>query len=138
MNEKVAPLLRTEEMYNYHYFNGKIQAEEYIRENSLNYVIVRPGSIYGININGEYDGRTCNLKNHIENKQKYVRAKNIIFSIVEVNELTDAIIELVESDYIGIINISEESPISHYVKNMAGMIHILLVILKRKLLLSKQ
>ncbi len=119
MDEKVVPLLRTKEMYNYHYFNGKIRAEEYIRKNSLNYVIVRPGSIYGININGEYDGRAGNLKNHIENKQEYVRAKNIIFSIVEVNELTDAIIELVESDYIGIINISEEAPISHYDFNVA-------------------
>lgn len=119
MDEKVVPLLRTEEMYNYHYFNGKIRAEEYLRKNSLNYVIVRPGSIYGINIKGEYDGRARNLKYHIENKQEYVRAKNIIFSIVEVNELTDAIIELAESDYIGIINISEETPISYYDFNVA-------------------
>lgn len=119
MDETVVPLLRTEEMYNYHYFNGKIRAEEYIRKNSLNYAIVRPGSIYGINIKGEYDGRSCNLRRHIENEQEYVRAKNIIFSIVEVNELTDAIIELVASDYIGTINISEETAISHYDFNVA-------------------
>ena len=119
MDEKVTPLIRTEGMYNYHYFNGKIRAEEYITKNSLNYVIVRPGSIYGINVNGEYDGRACKLRHHIENEQEYIRAKNIIFSIVEVNDLTDAIIELVESDYIGIINISEEAPISHYDFNVA-------------------
>lgn len=57
MSEEVKPLIRTSDMYNYHYFNGKIKAENYIKR-SINYVIVRPGSIYGIDSYGNYDMRS--------------------------------------------------------------------------------
>lgn len=113
MSETVTPLIRTNDMYNPHYFNGKILAERIIQTYD-NYVIVRPGSIYGIDAYGNYDIRTAVLLQHIQKHEKYVRAKNICFSIVEVNELARAIIELSTNDYVGIINISEEKPVSHY------------------------
>ena len=47
LSEDVTPFLRTEDSYNYHYFNGKIKSEHVISKLS-NYCIVRPGSIYGI------------------------------------------------------------------------------------------
>lgn len=47
MSEDVTPLIRTEDMYNHHYFNGKIKAEGYVKTYH-NHVIVRTGSIYGI------------------------------------------------------------------------------------------
>ncbi len=118
MSEDVEPLIRTSDMYNHHYFNGKIKAEKFIQEYS-NYVIVRPGSIYGIDTYGNYDGRTKQLQKHIEENETYIRAKNICFSIVEVNELAEAIIELSQNSYVGVMNISEEKPISHYDFNIA-------------------
>ena len=93
MDENATPLIRSEDMYNYRYFNGKIRAEGYVK-NCADYVIVRPGSIYGTDAYGNYDVRTKQLFQHIQEKKPYVRAKNIVFSIVEVNELADAIIEL--------------------------------------------
>lgn len=118
MTENVVPLIRTEDMYHYHYFNGKIKAEKYL-SNYDNYVIVRPGSIYGIDAYGNYDIRSKQLLKHIENKESYVRAKNICFSIVEVNDLANAVIELSQNNYNGILNVSEEKPISHYDFNVA-------------------
>jgi len=118
MSEDVTPLIRTSDMYNPHYFNGKIKGENCVASHD-NYVIVRPGSIYGIDAYGNYDTRTMQLLNHIQEKKLYVRAKNICFSIVEVNELAEAIIELSQNDFVGTINISEEEPISHYDFNVA-------------------
>ncbi|MDC7280173.1 sugar nucleotide-binding protein [Butyrivibrio fibrisolvens] len=118
MSEDVTPLIRTSDMYNYHYFNGKIKSEKVI-QNLENYCIVRPGSIYGINPYGEMDVRSKALKEHLDSGEEYVRADNIIFSIVEVNELAAAIVELISSDYVGVLNISEEQPVSHYEFNKA-------------------
>ncbi|MBO5054820.1 MAG: NAD-dependent epimerase/dehydratase family protein [Lachnospiraceae bacterium] len=118
MGEDVTPVIRNSDMYHYHYFNGKIKSENYIKDYD-NFVIVRPGSIYGKNPFGIYDKRTQLLKKYIDNKEIYVRAANIVFSIVEVNDLADCIIELSEGNYVGIINISEEIPISHYDFNIA-------------------
>ena len=118
MSEDVTPLIRTPDMYNHHYFNGKIKGESYLASCN-NYVIVRPGSIYGIDVYGNYDMRTEQLSKHIQEKKPYIRAKNICFSIVEVNELAEAIIELSQNNFVGIINISEEQPISHYDFNVA-------------------
>ena len=118
MSEDVQPYLRSEDMYNYHYFNGKIKSENVIKT-MQNYCIVRPGSIYGTDPYGEMDMRSRLLKEHVDSGEKYIRASNIIFSVVEVNELADAVIELANSDYIGIINVSEEKPVSHYDFNKA-------------------
>ena len=118
MSEDVTPFLRSEEMYNHHYFNGKIKSENVIKK-TPNYCIVRPGSIYGISPYGEMDVRSCILKEYVDSGKQYIRADNIIFSIVEVNELADAIIELAYSDYVGIMNVSEDEPISHYDFNKA-------------------
>ena len=118
MTEDVKPYLRSEDMYNYHYFNGKIKSESVIRT-MQNYCIVRPGSIYGTDPYGEMDMRSCTLKEHVDSGKEYVRANNIKFSIVEVGELADAVIELAGGDFIGIMNVSEEAPISHYDFNKA-------------------
>ncbi|PHU35640.1 hypothetical protein CSX01_03300 [Pseudobutyrivibrio ruminis] len=116
MAEDVKPFLRDETSYNHHYFNGKIKSEQVIK-NLSNYCIIRPGSIYGINPIGEMDKRSLLLKEHVDSGEKYIRANNIVFSIVDVNDLADAIIELISNKYIGIINISEEKPVSHYYFN---------------------
>ena len=118
MSESVEPFLRTEESYNHHYFNGKIKSEQVISK-LPNYCIVRPGSIYGMDPFGEMDNRSLALKKHVDSGEIYIRANNIEFSIVDVNELADAIIELTTNDYVGILNVSEEKPVSHYAFNKA-------------------
>jgi dTDP-4-dehydrorhamnose reductase len=118
MSEDVTPFLRTDDSYNYHYFNGKIKSE-YVISKLSNYCIVRPGSIYGIDPFGEMDNRSLALKKHVDSGELYIRANNIEFSIVDVNELADAIIELTTNDYVGILNVSEEKPVSHYAFNKA-------------------
>ena len=65
------------------------------------------------------DVRSRILKEHVDSGEEYVRADNIIFSIVEVNELAAAIVELISSDYVGVLNVSEEQPVSHYEFNRA-------------------
>ena len=118
MSENVEPFLRSEESYNYHYFNGKIKSERVISR-LPNYCIVRTGSIYGIDPFGVMDNRSLILKEHVDSKKIYIRAGNIEFSIIDVNELADAIIELATNDYVGILNVSEEKPVSHYEFNKA-------------------
>lgn len=118
MLEEVEPQIRTPQMYNHHYFNGKIKSEQII-EKTKNYCIVRPGSIYGVNPYGEMDIRSKILKGKIDSCSEYNRAGNIIFSIIEVNELADCVIELIGNNYVGIINISEEQPVSHFEFNKA-------------------
>ena len=58
MSEDVIPLIRTPDMYHYHYFYGKIKGESFVKS-CRNYVIIRPGSIYGIDA---YYKRNSNLK----------------------------------------------------------------------------
>ena len=118
MTEEVKPYLRTADSYNHHYFNGKIKSEAVIR-NIPNYCIIRPGSIYGIDPYGQMDYRGQILKEHVDAKKEFIRAANIVFSIVDVNELAEAVIELSLGDYVGIVNVSEEKPISHYDFNKA-------------------
>ncbi len=117
MDESVDPQIRSDKDYNYHYFNGKIKSEAYITQYA-NYCIVRPGSIYGTTPYGEIDMRQKVLKEHIDQRKPYYRAEDIVFSIVEVNELTAAVLELADNDYIGIMNVSEEKPVNHYEFNL--------------------
>lgn len=117
MDECVEPQVRNDKDYNYHYFNGKIKSEAYIAR-CQNYCIVRPGSIYGTTPYGEIDIRQRVLKEYIDQRKMYHRAEDIVFSIVEVNELAEAVLELADNDYIGIINISEERPVNHYEFNL--------------------
>ena len=117
MDESVKPQVRSNKDYNYHYFNGKIKSEAYITQYK-NYCIVRSGSIYGTTPYGEIDIRQKVLKEHIDQRKPYYRAEDIVFSIVEVNELAEAILELADNDYVGIINVSEEQPVNHYEFNL--------------------
>lgn len=117
MDENIKPQVKKETDYNSRYFNGKIKSETYIAQ-CQNYCIVRPGSIYGTTPYGKIDIRQKKLKEYIDRQIPYYRAEDIVFSIVEVNELAEAILELANHDYVGIINISENNPVSHYEFNL--------------------
>ena len=130
MSENVEPFLRTEENYNYHYFNGKIKSERVISK-LPNYCIVRPGSIYGVDSFGKIDNRSLALKKHVDSGKKYIRADNIEFSIIDVKELADAIIELATNVMLELSMSQRKNRyrIMHltrlFVGNMAGMINVL-------------
>jgi len=112
-SENVKPEYRQKGMYLFNYVNGKIDGEKLVSKSS-NYSIVRPGSIYGVDGLGRLDGRTKLLNDKWNKKEVFKRATNILTSFVDVQNLADAIIELLLNRYVGIINIAGNLPISHY------------------------
>lgn len=112
-SEDIAPNLRTSDEYLHTYVNGKIEGEQLVSLHP-NYVVVRPGSIYGFGYNGNVDLRMKVLLEKSATGENYFRTANMFSSFVHVGDLAKAIIELAYNDFIGIINISADAPISHY------------------------
>lgn len=111
--ENVVPCRRMPDEYLWKYVNGKIKGES-IAKKHTNHVIVRPGSIYGYGYDGKMDSRMRMLLEISKAGKKYSRTANMYTSFINVKDLSDAIIELIYSDFTGIINISEEKPVSYY------------------------
>ncbi|CBZ03974.1 NAD-dependent epimerase/dehydratase family protein [Clostridium botulinum] len=111
--ESVIPYRRMPDEYLSKYANGKIEGEIIVKKHP-NYVIIRPGSIYVYDYDGKMDSRMKGLLEISETGKDYSRAANMYASFVNVQNLTDAIIELAYSKIMGIINISGERPVSHY------------------------
>jgi dTDP-4-dehydrorhamnose reductase len=124
-DEMVTPHLRKTEDYLEEYVNGKIYGESIIKEHD-NHVIIRSGSIYGFDASGEYDSRMKNLKDKYLLDSKFQRTKNLYGSFVNIDDLTKAIIELINVDFKGVINVCESKPINHYEFNkcLAKMMNI--------------
>ena len=104
---------RNEGMYLADYVNGKILGEELSR-NHKNYVIVRPGQIYGFGANGEMDVRMKRIQGEISKNGKMVRSANVNISIIHVNDLADCIVELFDSDYIGTLCVASDKIVSYF------------------------
>lgn len=111
--ENVTPHKRMPDEYFSKYINGKIEGESIVRKHP-NYVIVRPGSIYGYDYDGKMDSRMKGLLEISKTGEKYSRTANMYASFVNVEDLADAVIELAYSDFTGTINVSGERPVSHY------------------------
>jgi len=111
--ENVIPHKRIPNEYLSQYVNGKIEGENIVRKH-INHVIVRPGSIYGYDYDNKMDCRMKGLLKISKTGEKYSRTANMYASFVNVQDLADAIIELAYNNFIGIINISGEKPVSHY------------------------
>jgi len=111
--EDVIPHKRMPDEYFSKYINGKIEGESIVRKHS-NSVIVRPGSIYGYDYDGEMDSRMKGLLEIYQRGEIYSRTANMYASFVNVEDLADAIIELAYSNFTEIVNIAGEKPVSHY------------------------
>lgn len=111
--ESVIPHRRMPDEYLSQYVNGKIEGESIVQKH-LNHVIVRPGSIYGYDYDGRMDIRMKGLCEISKTGKYFSRTANMYASFVNVQDLTNAIIELAYSKFTGIINISGEKPVSHY------------------------
>lgn len=115
--ESVIPHKRTSDEYLSKYVNGKIQGEELVRKHP-NHVIVRPGSIYGYDYDGKMDLRMGELLKISKAGGTYSRTANMYASFIHVQDLADAVIELVYMNFKGTINISGERPVSFYDLNI--------------------
>lgn len=111
--EEIVPHKRKTDEYYYKYINGKIEGENIVKRHT-NHLIVRPGSIYGYDFDRKMDSRMKGLLQISKTGEKYLRTANMYTSFVNVEDLAEAIIELVYKDTTGIINISGEKPVSHY------------------------
>lgn len=121
-SEEVEPEYRTKDMYLANYVNGKIDGEKLVKEHEK-HVIIRPGSIYGIDGFGRLDNRSKLIASKINACEVYARTANMYTSFVEVNDLSDAIIELMNIEFSGIINIAGNIPVSHYNFSIKRAIH---------------
>lgn len=114
--EEVIPHKRHSEEYLSEYVNGKIKGESIVSRHD-NHVIVRPGNIYGYDYDGNMDNRMKQLMEVWKSGKEYSRTANMYASFVNVQELSDAIIELAYGKFTGTLNIASENPVSHYVFN---------------------
>jgi len=123
--EDVEPKRRMPDEYLCTYVNGKIDGESIV-EDHHNHVIIRPGSIYGFDRKGGYDVRMKVLWDKCETRQKFVRTDNFYVSFVHIHDLVCSILELVEVNFVGKMNIAGALPVSYYEFNrhLAGIIGI--------------
>lgn len=95
------------------YANAKIDGEKIVKKHN-NSIIIRPGAIYGQDINGKWDKRISELINRQEQQKKVVRAKNLYNTFVKVDEVANAVTELIKLDYKGIIHLGPHKRESYY------------------------
>jgi len=123
--EDTKPNYRMPDEYLSKYINGKIEGEKIVRRH-INHVIVRPGSIYGYAHNGKMDLRMKKLFEIYKSGLTCSRTANMYASFVQVSDLANAIIEFVDNDFKGIINIAGEKAVSYYDfnKHLANILNI--------------
>lgn len=95
------------------YANAKIDGEKKVQQHD-NSIIIRPGAIYGQDTTGNFDKRVSDLISKLEQHQEVVRTKNLYNTFVRVDELSNAILELIKLDYSGIIHLGPEEKESYY------------------------
>lgn len=123
--EKTIPKVRDHQEYLYEYINGKIEGERLVKT-LKNHVIVRPGSIYGYGYQKQLDSRMRILMEKYNKGVTYRRTDNLYSSFIHIEDLTNAIVELISSNFTGVINIAGSSAVSHYSfnRNLAGIMGI--------------
>jgi len=93
------------------YAKSKVLSEKFVKEKCDNYVIVRT-NFYGYNSRGDWFFNW--VLTQLKNENNIVGFTDIIFNPLEVSNLSEIILELGESDYQGIINISSNDVINKY------------------------
>ena len=93
------------------YAKSKVMGEENIIKNCLNHVIVRT-NFYGNHPQGKSLFNNIFLK--LKNNEQFTGFDDVIFSPLEVSNLSDLISDVTFSNYRGILNLSSNQPISKY------------------------
>jgi len=112
-DEDTPPEPRDESMYLANYVNGKILGEQLVQTHN-NYVIIRPGQIYGFGALGEPDERMQRIQRAINKDGELIRSANAYISIVHIDDLVSCIVELIDNDFVGILCVASERAISYY------------------------
>lgn len=93
------------------YARSKKMGEDLIRENSDKHVIVRT-NFYGNNSDGKFLFNWV-LKN-LQQKISITGFHDVIFNPLEIENLSEMIIELCHGDFVGTIHLSSDKPMSKY------------------------
>lgn len=106
------------------YVHAKLVAEERIRAQQLNHLIVRFGPIYGKNSAGVWDKRVSALLQQLAAGKEIVRTSNLYKSFIHVEDLAGALHELAGSPYTGTIHLGPSEKESYYsfCWKMAGLL----------------
>lgn len=107
------------------YSNAKIDGEKMVQKRE-NYMIIRPGAICGKDATGKWDKRTSQLIDKLENREEIIRTDNLFNTFVEVDELTSAIVKLIDLDYKGVVHLGPKRKESYYnyYKRMAKILNL--------------
>ena len=96
------------------YTNTKRQTERHLLMNHENLCIVRVGPIYGQNTRGQWDRRTTSLILSLKHSEPLFRATNLLRTFVYVEDVANALVELAESSYRGILHLGPSTSSSYY------------------------
>ena len=91
------------------YGKSKAQAESAILKNIDDYVIIRTSLIYGTD---QMDRGTQIFANKLENNEAVTFFEDVLRQPVWVNSLVQAILELLDHEYIGILNVAGSELVS--------------------------
>jgi dTDP-4-dehydrorhamnose reductase len=81
--------------------------EKLIAENCTAYCIVRPSYIYGF-ANGQLDGRLARTRASLQAGKKVTLFKDMFKSPLGVQQVAEAVVRLVFSDYVGTLHVAGE------------------------------
>lgn len=87
------------------YTNAKLEAEQWLARNWPNHCIVRVGPIYGRSVTGSWDPRVTALLMDLKACKSLQRATNIYRSFIHVGDLADALCELADHPYHGLLHL---------------------------------
>jgi dTDP-4-dehydrorhamnose reductase len=93
------------------YGKSKLLGEKFVKENLDNYVIVRT-NIFGIDVNNR--DFISNIVKNLKNQIPMTGFDDIIYTPLEVSNLSELISEITVTDYCGIIHLSSNTSISKF------------------------
>ncbi len=96
------------------YSNAKIRGEARIRERYPNHVIVRVGPIYGRNAVGQWDKRIASMCAELEAGREVSRSGNLHKTFVHVEDVGNAIHELLHGPFLGTLHLGPAKKESYY------------------------
>lgn len=99
------------------YTNAKLDGEKMIQQEHKNHIIIRTGPLYGQDLQGKWDPRVSALQKALRANETYKRADNIFKTFIHVEDLANAIIELLTIDYTGILHLGPKTKDSYYTFN---------------------
>ena len=96
------------------YVNAKMGAENIIKSTHLNHVIFRTGPLYGEDINQNIEKRTKKILKQIKEYGHAKAASNLYKTFVHIGDLSKAILEVLLTNFTGILHVGPMQKESYY------------------------